>query len=145
MIGIVLMNGEKGSSAGLTKSQMQTSYQWISVGVKWARNGSGVAQRVGRVIALLFHDRRTRRCEWSASRPGRTLSPEKTRYPLYRMLGEPQGRSGRAENLVSTGIRSRTVQPIISCYTDWATLPVVSVNTIFVLSVNCKHHRRLWV
>jgi len=35
--------------------------------------------------------------EWSAARPGRTLLPEKTRYPLYRKLGEPQGRSGRAE------------------------------------------------
>jgi len=37
--------------------------------------------------------------EWSAARPGRTLPPGKTRYPLYRSLGGPQGRSGRAENL----------------------------------------------
>ena len=59
--------------------------------------------------------------EWSAARPGRTLPPEKTRYPFYRMLGEPQGRSGQAENLVPTGIRSRTVQPIVIRYTDWAT------------------------
>jgi len=49
--------------------------------------------------------------EWSAARPGRTLPPGKTRYPFYRGLGGPQGRSGRAENLVLTGIRSRTVQP----------------------------------
>ena len=49
--------------------------------------------------------------EWSAARPGRTLTPGKTRYPLYMRLGGPQGRSGRAENLVPTGIRSRTVQP----------------------------------
>jgi len=49
--------------------------------------------------------------EWSAARPGRTLPPGKTRYPLYRRLGGPQGRSGRTENLVPTGIRSRTVQP----------------------------------
>ena len=35
--------------------------------------------------------------EWSAARPGRTLPPGKTRYPLYRRLGGPQGRSGRAE------------------------------------------------
>jgi len=41
--------------------------------------------------------------EWSAARPGRTLPPEKTRYPFYRRLGGPQGRSGRAENLVPTG------------------------------------------
>ena len=50
--------------------------------------------------------------EWSAARPGRTLLPGKTRYPFYRRLGGPQGRSGRAENLVPTGIRSRTVQPV---------------------------------
>jgi len=48
--------------------------------------------------------------EWSAARPSRTLPPGKTRYPFYRRLGGPQGRSGRAENLVPTGIRSRTVQ-----------------------------------
>jgi hypothetical protein len=50
--------------------------------------------------------------EWSAARPGRTLPPGKTRYPFYRRLVGPQGRSGRAENLVPTGIRSRTVQPV---------------------------------
>ena len=50
--------------------------------------------------------------EWSAARPGRTLPPAKTRYPFYRRLGGPQGRSGRAENLVATGIRSRTAQPV---------------------------------
>jgi len=42
--------------------------------------------------------------EWSAARPGRTLPPEKTWYLFYRRLGGPQGRSGRAENLVTTGI-----------------------------------------
>ena len=50
--------------------------------------------------------------EWSAACPGRTLPPGKTRYPLYRRLGGPQGRSGRAENLVPTGIRSQTLQPV---------------------------------
>jgi len=59
--------------------------------------------------------------EWSAARPGRTLPPGKTRYPFYSRLGGPQGRCGRAENLVPTGIRSRTVQPVASRYTDWAT------------------------
>jgi len=39
------------------------------------------------------------------------------------ILAGPQGRSGRAENLVTTGIRSRTVQPLVSRYTDWATRP----------------------
>jgi len=65
--------------------------------------------------------------EWSAARPSRTLPPGKTRYPFYRRLGGPQGRSGRAENLVPTGIRSRTVQPVVSRYTDWATGPTLNV------------------
>ena len=51
-------------------------------------------------------------CEWSASRPDRTLPTGRTRYPLYRRVGGPQDRSGRAENLVPTRTRSRTVQPV---------------------------------
>ena len=58
-----------------------------------------MAQRVGRDIALLFHDRGTRRGEWSAARPGCTLPPEKTWYPVYRRLGGPQGRSGGLQQL----------------------------------------------
>jgi len=63
--------------------------------------------------------------EWSAARPVHTLPPGKTRYPFCRRLGGPQGRSGRAENLVPTGIRSRTVQPVVIRYTDWATRPTL--------------------
>jgi len=40
------------------------------------------------------------------------FTPGKSRYPFYRRLGGPQSRSGRAENLVPTGIQSRTVQPV---------------------------------
>jgi len=61
------------------------------------------------------------RGEWLAKRPGRTLPLGKTWHTLYRRLGGPQGRSGRAENLVPTGIRSRIVQTVVSRYTDWAT------------------------
>ena len=39
-------------------------------------------------------------CEWSAVRPGRNLPQGKIRYPFYRRMGGPHGRSGRAENLV---------------------------------------------
>jgi len=42
--------------------------------------------------------------EWSAARPGPTLPPGKTRYPFYKRLGGPQGRSGEDEYLVPTGI-----------------------------------------
>ena len=77
-----------------------------------------MAQRMGRGIALFLHDRGTRRGEWSAARPGRTLSQGKTRYPFYRRLGGPQARSGRAGKLVRTGIRPLTVQPEVSRYTN---------------------------
>ena len=65
------------------------------------------AHRGSRGIALPFLDHCTRRVEGSASRPGRSLPSGKTRYPLYRRLGGPQGRSGEVrENLGPTGIRS---------------------------------------
>jgi len=62
--------------------------------------------------------------EWSASRPGRTLPPGKTRYELYRRLGGPKGWSWRAENLVPHRDSILTVQPLVSRYTDWATRPI---------------------
>ena len=93
--------------------------------VKWSRYRPGVAQRVGRGSALLFHDRGTRRRWVVSSTPGHTLPPGKMRYPFYRRLGGPQGQSGRVENLVPTRIRSLTIQPVVSHYTDWATQPIV--------------------
>ena len=71
------------------------------------------ALRVSRGIALLFLG--PRRTRWGAglattSRP--PVPPGKTQYPFYRKLGGPQERPGRTENLVPTGIRSRTVQPV---------------------------------
>jgi len=81
----------------------------------------------GRGIVLLVHDRGTIRGEWSVARPGRILPPGKTRYPFYRRMGGPQGRSGRAKNPVPTGIQSRTVQLVASHYTDWATQPMSNV------------------
>ena len=44
------------------------------------------------------------------------LYPGKDPVPI--VLGGPQGRSGLAENRVPTGIRSRTIQPVVSRYTD---------------------------
>ena len=61
--------------------------------------------------------------EWSAACPGRTLPPGKTQYPFYRRLGGSQGRSGRAEDLVFTGIRPRTFQPVASSYNNLASRP----------------------
>jgi hypothetical protein len=103
----------------------------VMLKIKWSRYRPGVARRVGRIIDLLFHDRGTAALEggeWSAARPGCTLPPGKTPHPFYRRLGGPQGRTGRRENLVPTGIRSRTVQPVVSRYTDWATRPTCIMN-----------------
>ena len=48
-----------------------------------------------RGIALLFLDHGARRGEGSASRPGRFLPPDNSRYSLYRRLGGPQCQSSR--------------------------------------------------
>ena len=57
------------------------------------------AHRGSRGIALPFHDNGTRRGEGSLSRPGRFLPPGKAQYPLYRRLGEPQGRYGQVRKI----------------------------------------------
>jgi hypothetical protein len=49
------------------------------------------------------------------------LPPGMTRYPLYRRLGRPQGRSGRVlKTSPPPGFDPRTVQLIASRYTDYA-------------------------
>ena len=63
--------------------------------------------------------------DWSAALPGRTLPPGKARYPLYRRFCGPQDRSGRVENLAPSVFDPRTVQPVVSHYTDGATRPTV--------------------
>ena len=62
--------------------------------------------------------------EWSAARPDRILPPGKTQYPFCRLLGGPQGWSGRVENLVPTHvyiyiyiyITKKNVTPILSVF-----------------------------
>jgi len=47
------------------------------------------------------------------------LPPGKTRHPLYKRLGGPQGRSGRVRKISPlTGFDPRTVQPVASRHTD---------------------------
>ena len=78
---------------------------------------------VSRGIALLFLGPRYW-MGWGVSPTPRPPLPSgKTRYPFYRRLVGPQGRFGRAENIVPTGIRSKTVQPVVSRYTDWLPAP----------------------
>ena len=99
------------------------------------------AHRGSRGIALPFHDHDTRRGEGSASRSGRSLPPGKTRYPLYRRLGGPQGRSGQVRKIsTAPGFSPQTVQPVTSRYTDWATrstlLPVNFVSKFILVCRN---------
>ena len=62
--------------------------------------------------------------EGLASHPGRSLPPGRTRYPLYRRLGGPQGQSGQVRKISPPpGFDPRPVQPIASRYTDHATRP----------------------
>ena len=62
------------------------------------------------------------------------LPPGKTRYPLYRRLGGPQGKSGRVRKISPpSGFDPRTVQSVPILYADWA-LAVrcfKNVNTFF--------------
>ena len=57
-------------------------YQCNKVTVKWSRYRPGMAQRVGRGIALLFHDRGTRRGWVVSSTPRPHLTPEKDTVPI---------------------------------------------------------------
>ena len=78
--------------------------------------------RGSRGIALLFLDHGMRRGEGSASRLGCSLPPGNTRYPMYRRLVGPQGRSGQVRKISSpTEFDPRTVQPVASHYISYAT------------------------
>ena len=78
--------------------------------------------------------------EGSASRPGRSLPPGKTRYTLYRRLDGPQGRSGQVRKISPPpGFDPRTVQTIASRYTNWATWPTLyHVHKWYRLKVRCS-------
>jgi hypothetical protein len=60
----------------------------------------------------------------SASLPGLSLPPGKTRYPLYGRMGGPQGRSGKVRKISPhPRFDPRIVQSVASRYTDYATRP----------------------
>jgi hypothetical protein len=49
------------------------------------------------------------------------LPPGKTWYPLYRWLGGPDNRSEQVRKIsLPPGFDPRTVQPVVSRYTDYA-------------------------
>ena len=94
--------------------------------VKCCRYRPGVAQRVGRGIALLFHDRGIR-SGWVVSSTYRPhFTPGKDPVPVLQETGWVPGP-------VSTGGKSRprrdsiSDRPSHSRYTDWATRPTPSL------------------
>jgi len=70
--------------------------------------------------------------EWWAARPGRTLPPGKTRYPFYRRSDGPRAGLDGWKILSPIGIRSWTVQPVVSRYTDWATRPRLEYQSLLI-------------
>jgi hypothetical protein len=58
---------------------------------------------------------------WSTSRPSPFTPGKETQYPLYRRLGGRRGWSGWVQKISPPlGFYPRTVQPIVSGYTDYA-------------------------
>jgi hypothetical protein len=80
--------------------------------------------------------------EGTASHPGRYLPPGKTRYSFYKRLGWPQGRSGRVRKISPpSGFDPRTIQPVASRYTNYATLPTTNYNKINNIMHSVLVHR----
>jgi hypothetical protein len=80
------------------------------------------------------------RSEGSASRTGPVKPPGATRYPLYRRLGGPQGRSGQVRKIsLPPVVDPRTVQPVASRYTDWATGPTHALSEAEICFIAVKY------
>jgi len=67
------------------------NYEFYILKVKWSRYRLGVAQRVGRGIALLFHDRGTRRWWVVSSTPRPLFTSGKDRIPILQEAGWAPG------------------------------------------------------
>ena len=73
--------------------------------------------------------------------PAAFYPPGKTRYPLYRKLGGPQGRPGEVRKISRPpGFDRRTVQPVAIRYTEYVTRPtacnMLLLNMTLVMDVN---------
>jgi hypothetical protein len=82
------------------------------------------AHRGSRGIALPFLDHGTRRGEGPSVTPRPPFTPTKDPIPIVQEAGGPQGRSGQVRKISPPpGFDPRTVQPVASRYTDYATRP----------------------
>ena len=80
--------------------------------------------------------------EWSVARPGRSLPRERPgAHCTGGWVGPRAGLDGR-KNVVPIGIRSRTVQHVVSRYTDWATRLIQLSIEYVVHFVGCMLYTR---
>jgi hypothetical protein len=92
--------------------------------VKWPRYRPGMAQRVGRVAALLFRDLGTRRGQRHA--PAVLYPRERPGTHCTGAWVGPRADLDRCgKSRPPPGFDPRTVQPVVSRYTDWATRPTL--------------------
>ena len=70
---------------------IEISHDVIADKIKWSRYRPGVAQRVGRGIALLFHDHGTRRGWMASSTPRPHITPKKDPVPILHEAGWAPG------------------------------------------------------
>jgi len=82
------------------------------------------AHRGSRCISLLFLEHGTRRGRAVSVTPWSRFTPGRDPVPSVQEAGwAPEPVWKGAKNLAPTGIRSRTIQPVASRYTDYATRP----------------------
>ena len=122
------------SSAHLWLPDCTVSQPWrpcitaIKVKVKCSRYSPGVAQRLGRGIALLFHDRGIRRGWVVSSTPRPHFTPGKDPVPIFTggWVGSRTGLDGRKIS-PPPGFDHGSPNPQLSRYTDWAARPTILV------------------
>jgi hypothetical protein len=72
------------------------------------------------------------------------LPPGKTRYPLYRRLGGPQGRSGRVRKISPPPeFDPPTYHPVVGRNTDWAVPAHPVHSTLFLMHLIVFFNLRL--
>jgi len=108
-------------------------YNWLrlAVNVKWSRYRPGVAQRVGRgIVALLFHDRGTRRGWVVSSTPRPHFTPGKDPVPILQ-------EAGWAPGPVWTGRKSRP---------HWHSIPDRPARSSVTIPTELPdpHHQQCW-
>ena len=122
--------------------------------VKWSRYRPGVAQSVGRGIALLFHDRGTRRGWVVSSTPWPHFTPGKKQVPILQEAGWTLGpvwtvgkslphrdsianRPARSQSLYRLSYRAHAVC-VYSCVNDKLCVCVCVYLIMLIKALHCQ-------